>query len=84
MQVTLYNKPACHLCSEVKADLLVLQAEIDFVVVERNIEESAIDFERFRYLIPVLDIEGGEVLYPPHTFYTLRNALLKAQSVVDA
>lgn len=84
MQVILYNKPACHLCSEVKADLLALQAEIDFVVIEHNIEESAIDFERFRYLIPVLDIEGGEVLYPPHTFYTLRNALLKAQSVVDA
>ncbi len=84
MQITLYNKPACHLCTEVKADLLVLQDEIDFVIVERNIEADPADFERFRYLIPVLDIEGGEVLYPPHTFYVLRNALLQAQSVVDA
>jgi len=65
-------------------ELLALQDEIDFMVVERNIEADPTDFERFRYLIPVLDIEGGEVLYPPHTFYTLRNALLKAQSVIDA
>ena len=84
MQITLYSKPTCHLCSDVKMDLLALQDEIDFVVVERNIEEDPTDFERFRYLIPVLDIEGGEVLYPPHTFYALRNALLKAQSVIGA
>ncbi len=84
MQITLYSKPTCHLCTEVKIDLLALQDEIDFVVVERNIEEDPADFERFRYLIPVLDIEGGEVLYPPHRFYTLRNALLKAQSVIGA
>lgn len=65
-------------------ELLALQDEIDFMVVERNIEADPTDFERFRYLIPVLDIEGGEVLYPPHTFYALRNALLKAHSVVGA
>ncbi|CAN5503203.1 hypothetical protein BH10CHL1_BH10CHL1_20980 [soil metagenome] len=75
MQVTLYSKPSCHLCSDLKADLLPLQAEFGFALLERNIEEDAEDFARFRYLIPVLDIAGGELLYPPHTSYTVRRAL---------
>ena len=75
MQVTLYTKPGCHLCDELKADLLALQTEMNFVVVERNIEEDRQDFARFRYLIPVVDIEGGPVLYPPHTQHSVRQAL---------
>ncbi len=79
MQVTLYSKPGCHLCEDLKVDLLTLQAELGFMVVERNIEEDAEDFARFRYLIPVLDIAGGEVLYPPHTTDNVRWALELAQ-----
>ena len=75
MQITLYSKPGCHLCTDVKADLLALQKEFDFTLVERNIEDDPADFARFRYLIPVLDIAGRELLYPPHTWHTLRQAL---------
>ena len=77
MQLTLYTKPNCSLCEELKADLLALQPEVGFILSERNIEENAEDFARFRYLIPVLDIEGGELLYPPHARYRLRDALRK-------
>jgi hypothetical protein len=79
MQVTLYSKPNCHLCTELKVDLTALQAEIGFELIERNIEEDAQDFARFRYLIPVLDIAGGELLYPPHTWHKLHRALELAQ-----
>ncbi len=79
MQVTLYSKPNCHLCTELKVDLAALQKEISFELVERNIEENADDFARFRYLIPVLDIAGGELLYPPHTWRHVHRALEVAQ-----
>ncbi|MCB0045762.1 MAG: glutaredoxin family protein [Caldilineaceae bacterium] len=84
MRVRLYTKPGCSLCDELKADLQALQSEIGFVVEECNIEANQADFARFRYLIPVLDIEGGPLLHPPHDFVTLRHALLAAGRQVDA
>jgi hypothetical protein len=79
MQLTLYSKPGCGLCTELKADLLALQKEFSFVLTERNIQDDPQDFARFRYLIPVLDIENRELLYPPHTWQTVRRALEMAQ-----
>jgi glutaredoxin len=79
MHVTLYSKPDCGLCEEVKADLLALQPQIAFGLHEVNIEQEPALFERFRYLIPVVDIEGGELLYPPHSIHQLYGALVAAQ-----
>lgn len=78
MKLTLYSKPDCMLCDELKADLDNLQGQFSFTLVERNIEKSEADFERFRYLIPVLDIEGGPILYPPHSRQDMRLALATA------
>lgn len=78
MRVTLYSKPDCHLCEELKADLLSMQQKFGFTLLERNIEEDPDDFVRFRYLIPVLDIEGGNLLYPPHTWHGVFQALVQA------
>ena len=63
LRVTLYAKPDCPLCDELKADLAELQTEFALELTERNIEADEGDFRRYRYLIPVLDIEGGELLY---------------------
>lgn len=79
MQVILYSKPECQLCEEVKADLLSVQPDFGFVLFERNIEEDAELFGRFRYLIPVLDIENQPLLYPPHTWNSVYQALRAAQ-----
>jgi hypothetical protein len=79
MHVTLYSKPGCLLCDELKADLLEFQAALGFTLTERNIEDDADDFQRYRYLIPVVDIEGGALLYPPHARDTVQRALLAAQ-----
>jgi len=75
MQVTLYTKPDCGLCSDVKRDLLTLKPEFDFTLVEQNIELDPELAQRFRYLVPVVEIAGGELLYPPHTGHQLYNAL---------
>ena len=75
MQVTLYSRPGCHLCDDLKADLAALQAVTPFTLVERNIDDDPADQERYRYLIPVLDIENGPLLYPPHDWATLVRSL---------
>lgn len=78
MKLTLYAKPDCPLCDELKADLDVLQNQYEFTLVERNIEEDNALFERYRYLIPVLDIAGGSLLTPPHTWQRTSQALSDA------
>ncbi len=79
MLVTLIGKPDCPLCDELKVDVLALQAELGFTLVERNIENDPEDWQRFRYLIPVLDIDGGPALTPPHTWALVRQALLDSR-----
>jgi hypothetical protein len=56
-----------------------MKSEIDFVLVERNIEEDAALFEQFRYLIPVLEIDDRTLLYPPHSWRQVYQALQAAQ-----
>jgi glutaredoxin len=79
MRVTLYSKPGCTLCDDLKADLRAMQPEFNFDLVEFNIEQDAGAFERYRYVIPVLDIEGGALIYPPHTAHELHQALFEAR-----
>ncbi|MCB0081502.1 MAG: glutaredoxin family protein [Caldilineaceae bacterium] len=74
--ITLYSKPGCHLCEEVKADLLALQPEVGFLFYEQNIEEDPALYELFRYLIPVVDIEDGPLFYAPIDMSALRGSLI--------
>lgn len=78
MRVVLYGKPDCGLCDELKQELLEIQKELQFELIERNILEDGEAFTRYRYLIPVLDIEGGELLHPPHHRDLVYNALRAA------
>lgn len=80
MLVTLYTKPDCPLCDELKNDLYFLRERHAFILIERNIEEDGSDFERYRYLIPVLDIENGPVLHPPHSWQRTSDALQEAST----
>lgn len=77
-KLTLYSKPGCHLCEEVKADLLALQPQVGFLFCEQNIEEDAALYELFRYLIPVVDVEDGPLFYAPIDMYTLRACIAEA------
>jgi hypothetical protein len=77
MLVTLYSRPGCHLCEDLKVTLAALEGDFAFALVERNIEDDPDLLARYRYLIPVLDIENGPLLYPPHTWDVLTEALRK-------
>ena len=75
LQVTLYTKPGCHLCDDLLAPLHAMQADIDFQIVERNIEDNPDDFDRFQYLVPVLDVPGSGLLFPPHDMNNVRQTI---------
>jgi hypothetical protein len=76
--VTLYTKPSCHLCEDLLADLHQVRVSLQFDIVERNINDHADDFERFQYLIPVLGLPDGTLLFPPHDLGQVRETISSA------
>ncbi len=58
IEVLVYSKPGCHLCDEVKAQLLKLRASHPFELRETNILEDAASFDRYKEEIPVVMING--------------------------
>ena len=61
MILTLYSKPGCHLCDDVRDLLNKLGAELTLTVQEVDIEKDSTAFERYRHRIPVLVVNGREI-----------------------
>lgn len=81
VSVVLYTKPDCPLCDHLKADLAWLAEQMPLSVLERDITQDAALFDQFRYLIPVLDVDGV-LYYPPHDWVRLRHAVEAAGRAV--
>jgi len=60
-QVTLFSKPSCHLCEEMKREIARADCAEAYDLEEVNIESDAKLFARYRYDIPVLNINGLDV-----------------------
>lgn len=75
LRVVLYTKPGCHLCDELLAELRELQHSLDFEIELCDIEQDSEAWERFRYLVPVLEVPGGELLHPPHERVVIRDSI---------
>ena len=56
----LYNRPGCHLCDEMKGEILLAGCSELYTMDEVNIENNPDLLARYRYEIPVLLIEGVE------------------------
>ena len=61
MRLTLYSKPGCHLCEDVRATLEELKGDHTFALDEIDITTDAELLARFRFDIPVLLRDGKEV-----------------------
>jgi glutaredoxin len=59
--VTLYSKPACHLCEEARTLLDELQQDFGFALEEVDITTDADLFARYRHDIPVV-VSGSREL----------------------
>lgn len=57
----LYTKPGCHLCEAVGQVIAAARARRAFEFVERNITDDPADFEKYRFEIPVVTVDGVEV-----------------------
>lgn len=71
----LYGKPDCHLCDEAAAILDSLAGE-GLRWRKVDIEGDPTLFARYRYAIPVIEIEGGPSLEWPTTRERVRRAAL--------
>jgi hypothetical protein len=60
-QVMLYSKPDCHLCDIVKQVIAQVRQRREFELVVRNILDDPADFEKYRYEIPVVVLNGHEI-----------------------
>ena len=71
----LYGKPECHLCEDAAAilDGLAREGALRWRRVDIRADPSV--FERSRYAIPVIEIEGGPTLAWPTTRERVRRAL---------
>jgi uncharacterized membrane protein len=74
MRVTLYGRPGCTLCDEVRDELRRLQAQVPHELVEVNIESDAVLLSRFVEQIPVVVI-GPYTLRAPISASDLRVSL---------
>jgi glutaredoxin len=61
VNVIIYSKKDCHLCDIAKETLLKVQQELPFLLNEIDIERDKTAFERYKYLIPVIEIDGEKV-----------------------
>ncbi len=61
VNVTIYSKKDCHLCDIAKETLLKVQQELPFSLNEIDIEKDKTAFEKYKYLIPVIEIDGEKV-----------------------
>ena len=75
MRLTFYSKPNCPLCDEARDMLEDLNREFALVVTEVNIFGNPAIYEKYKYLIPVLELENGQVIKARFSEAELRQAL---------
>ena len=75
MVVEFYTKPRCSLCEAGKAALKEALAGEQFELREMDITRSPFLFERYRYAIPVVVVDGEEIARLRFDAATLRRQL---------
>jgi glutaredoxin len=59
--LTVYTRPGCHLCVDAIAALRAVQAELGFVLEERDITEDDALHRAYFERIPVVALDGEEL-----------------------
>ncbi|MEI5907680.1 glutaredoxin family protein [Bacillus spongiae] len=74
-EIIFYTRKQCSLCEEAKQTLLLVQEDIPFSLVERDISEKDEWTEQFGLMIPVVEIEGEIVQFGVVDFYSISKRL---------
>jgi glutaredoxin len=75
--VTLYTKPGCHLCEEAKREMQAAGIADEYTFEEVNIEEDAESYERYKFEIPVITVDGRKAFKYRLTAEDFRRRLLR-------
>ena len=76
-QLTLYSRKYCHLCADMLAQLEALQAELEFELVVRDIDDEPSLTARYDEWVPVLAAgHGAAAIQLCH--YVLDAAIVRA------
>ena len=73
--VTLYGKPGCHLCEEAYAELQQVEERALFDIEVVDVSLDARLFRRYGERIPVLAVDGEELLELGFDAGSIRDAL---------
>jgi hypothetical protein len=63
VELVLYGRTGCHLCEEMRADLLEFQTRFGFSLTEVEVGWDGELAERYGLLLPVLEKEGVEICH---------------------
>lgn len=77
ISLTFYSKPNCPLCDEARDMLDDLKRDFALAIREVNILSDPATYERYKYLIPVIELENGRIITARFTDAELRRALLE-------
>ncbi|KAB2878566.1 glutaredoxin family protein [bacterium] len=81
--INIFSKPECHLCDEAKEVLIKAKKYFNLEIIEINIEENQEYFEKYRYDIPVIWINGRKAFKHKLDAALLKMRLEKENQVVS-
>lgn len=60
-QVILYTRPGCGLCEEAEEAIETVRVRRAFEFIQRNILDDQDDYQKYRFEIPVILLDGREI-----------------------
>lgn len=75
VELTVYSRYGCHLCEEMLAALALFQDELGYTMAVYDIDEDEALRERFNALVPVVYLDGKELMRYHFQLAVLENAL---------
>lgn len=73
--LTFYTRKKCPLCDKAKVVIDELEQEVEFVYIEKDIDDSDELTEKYGLMIPVVEIDGEEIEYGHINKISIRNRL---------
>lgn len=73
-RVTFYTKAGCHLCDDARTMLDEIAEQHEYELTETDIRSTPELFERYRYRIPVIIIDGTQTIEGKIDFDELASA----------
>ncbi len=75
VEVTLYRRHLCGLCDDALFELQALSREMQFTIVERDIDADVDLRARYDEIVPVIAVGDTDIAHAPIDFAELRDLL---------